>query len=170
VALQPHCQKMSTTDADRIFHSHGHTCQEIFTVRYGRFVAVAERGYLTRESSVDVRGADLRGRFHRCVDAVVWPRTHADIVAIVRRTTPSSPPLSPPPLSPLLQVRLAALHNVVIIPFGGGTSVSGAGAPPFNNYSLKPVISTPTTTPDPPPQWNALTARAGRSCRSTRTT
>ena len=43
VALQPHCQKMSTADADRIFHSHGHTCQEIFTVRYGRYVAVAER-------------------------------------------------------------------------------------------------------------------------------
>ena len=59
VAVQPHCQKLSTSDADRTFHSHGHTCQEIYTVRYDKF--------------------------HRCVDAVIWPRTHADIVAIVPR-------------------------------------------------------------------------------------
>jgi hypothetical protein len=67
LALQPHCQKMSVADADRIFHSHGHTCQEIYTLRYGKF--------------------------HRCVDAVVWPRTHADIVAIVRRFCPPARPM-----------------------------------------------------------------------------
>lgn len=45
------------------------------------------------------------GSFARIPDLVVWPTSHEDVVTLV--------------LS-------AASHNVVIIPFGGGTSVSGA--------------------------------------------
>ncbi|XP_075558835.1 alkyldihydroxyacetonephosphate synthase isoform X1 [Dermacentor variabilis] len=45
------------------------------------------------------------GSFARIPDLVVWPLCHEDVVSLVS---------------------LASLHNVVIIPFGGGTSVSGA--------------------------------------------
>lgn len=74
------CSKqISFTDADRLFHAHGHTCQEIYALRFGKL--------------------------RRIPDAVVWPSCHAEVEAIVK---------------------LANLHNVVLIPFGGGTSVSGA--------------------------------------------
>ncbi|UYV80185.1 AGPS [Cordylochernes scorpioides] len=46
-----------------------------------------------------------REEFPRIPDLVVWPECHDDVVKIVD---------------------LATLHNVVVIPFGGGTSVSGA--------------------------------------------
>lgn len=45
------------------------------------------------------------GRFPRIPDIVLWPKCHDDVVGIVE---------------------LATKHGVVIIPFGGGTSVSGA--------------------------------------------
>ncbi|XP_064477698.1 alkyldihydroxyacetonephosphate synthase, peroxisomal-like isoform X2 [Ornithodoros turicata] len=45
------------------------------------------------------------GTFQRIPDIIVWPRCHDDVVFLVD---------------------LANMHNVVIIPFGGGTSVSGA--------------------------------------------
>ena len=57
----------------------GQTCQEVYTLRYGR-----------------------PGRIP---DAVVWPENSAQVETIVKA---------------------AQEHNVVIIPFGGGTTVSGA--------------------------------------------
>ncbi|KAG4080044.1 hypothetical protein HA402_006356 [Bradysia odoriphaga] len=45
------------------------------------------------------------GTFPRIPDLVLWPRCHADVVQIVK---------------------LAHEHNVTVIPFGGGTSVSGS--------------------------------------------
>ncbi|CAH1241220.1 AGPS [Branchiostoma lanceolatum] len=45
------------------------------------------------------------GRFKRVPDVVVWPSSHDDVVKIVR---------------------LATKHDVCIIPYGGGTTVSGA--------------------------------------------
>lgn len=45
------------------------------------------------------------GTFPRIPDLVLWPQCHADVVQIVK---------------------LAHEHNVTVIPFGGGTSVSGS--------------------------------------------
>ncbi|XP_065838679.1 alkyldihydroxyacetonephosphate synthase, peroxisomal-like [Oscarella lobularis] len=64
---------------DRLFHSHGHTCHEIFALRHDTI--------------------------KRVPDLVVWPESHEDVEKLVRA---------------------ACLSNVCLIPFGGGTSVSGA--------------------------------------------
>mmetsp|Transcript_16129 Transcript_16129/g.40792 ORF Transcript_16129/g.40792 Transcript_16129/m.40792 type:complete len:498 (-) Transcript_16129:3473-4966(-) len=66
-------------DDERMFHGHGHTCQELFKLRYENL--------------------------ERVPDAVVYPRSHHDVEAIVKA---------------------ANEHNICIIPFGGGTSVSDA--------------------------------------------
>jgi len=71
--------RISFDNKDRNFHGHGHTCQEIHALRFGRL--------------------------HRVPDVVVWPGSHEDVERIVQQ---------------------AALHNVCVIPYGGGTSVSGA--------------------------------------------
>ena len=71
----------SAWDADsRVFHSHGHTCREIFALRNGTSLG-------------------------RCVDVVLWPTNHSDVVKIVSA---------------------ASEHNVCIVPYGGGTSVTAA--------------------------------------------
>jgi len=70
---------VATDDQERVFHSHGHTLEEIFRLRHGACERVA--------------------------DLVVYPGTHAHVVAIVAA---------------------ANKHGVVIIPFGGGTSVTNA--------------------------------------------
>mmetsp|Transcript_21955 Transcript_21955/g.57325 ORF Transcript_21955/g.57325 Transcript_21955/m.57325 type:complete len:629 (-) Transcript_21955:93-1979(-) len=70
---------LSFDGEDRLFRSHGHTCQEIWALRHGR-----------------------PGRIP---DAVIWPEHHDHVEAIVRA---------------------ANEYDVVIIPFGGGTTVSGA--------------------------------------------
>eukprot|EP00038_Savillea_parva_P014514 m.11169 g.11169 ORF g.11169 m.11169 type:complete len:635 (-) comp2826_c0_seq1:26-1930(-) len=70
---------LSFDNEDRLFRSHGHTCQEIFALRHGRP--------------------------GRVPDAVIWPEHHDHVEAIVKA---------------------AHEHNTVIIPFGGGTTVSGA--------------------------------------------
>ena len=51
------------------------------------------------------------GNFPRIPDVVAWPESHDDVVRLVE---------------------LAKKHNVAIIPFGGGTSVSGALSCPEN--------------------------------------
>jgi alkyldihydroxyacetonephosphate synthase len=71
--------RVATDDQERVFHSHGHTLEEIFRLRHGAC--------------------------ERIPDLVVYPGTHAHVVAIVAA---------------------ANQHNVVIIPFGGGTSVTNA--------------------------------------------
>eukprot|EP00037_Helgoeca_nana_P000215 m.20724 g.20724 ORF g.20724 m.20724 type:complete len:644 (-) comp10276_c0_seq1:201-2132(-) len=78
-AVEGHHSGLSYDNEDRLFRSHGHTCQEIFALRHGRP--------------------------GRVPDAVIWPEHHDHVEAIVRA---------------------ANAHNVVLIPFGGGTSVSGA--------------------------------------------
>ena len=77
-AIKGLCQ-LSFEAADRVFHSHGHTCDEIFALRHGRV--------------------------GRCVDAVAWPENHDQVEKLVG---------------------LCASHNVCLIPFGGGTTVTGA--------------------------------------------
>eukprot|EP00047_Mylnosiga_fluctuans_P001244 m.219489 g.219489 ORF g.219489 m.219489 type:complete len:616 (-) comp10175_c0_seq1:82-1929(-) len=70
---------ISADAEDRVFRSHGHTCQEIFTLRHGKP--------------------------GRVPDLVVFPLCHDHVEAIVKA---------------------AVKHNVVLIPFGGGTTVTGA--------------------------------------------
>jgi alkyldihydroxyacetonephosphate synthase len=72
-------RKWSMTGPDRLFHGHGHTCQELFALRYGHLARVP--------------------------DLVVWPSSHDEVVALVA---------------------CAQAHDVVLIPFGGGTTVSHA--------------------------------------------
>ena len=68
-------------DADaRIFHAHGHTCREIFTLRSGKSPP-------------------------RVPDVVIWPQSHEEVEKLVQS---------------------ACDHDVCIVPYGGGTSVTGA--------------------------------------------
>ncbi|KAK3596239.1 hypothetical protein CHS0354_030884 [Potamilus streckersoni] len=62
------------------------------------------------------------GRFDRIPDLVIWPTCHNDVVKIVE---------------------LACRHNVVIIPFGGGTSVSSALECPANETRM--IVSLDTS-------------------------
>lgn len=83
---------VTTEDSCRLFHSHGHTAQEIYTLRYGYII--------------------------RVVDAVVYPSCEEDVCTIARE---------------------ASAKNVVIIPFGGGTSVTMAVLPPPEES--RPIVS-----------------------------
>lgn len=71
--------KISWSDIDRIDHAHGHSMHDIYILRYGKF--------------------------DRVPDAVVFPRSHAEVEAIVAT---------------------AVENNVVLIPYGGGTTVTHA--------------------------------------------
>ncbi|XP_022253621.1 alkyldihydroxyacetonephosphate synthase, peroxisomal-like [Limulus polyphemus] len=62
------------------------------------------------------------GNFKRIPDLVVWPTSHDDVVEIVKTVNK---------------------HNVVIIPFGGGTSVSGALECPEDEKRM--IVSLDTT-------------------------
>ncbi|XP_003384906.1 PREDICTED: alkyldihydroxyacetonephosphate synthase, peroxisomal-like [Amphimedon queenslandica] len=99
-AVRPHSVAISTDADDRLFHSHGHTCHELFILRSGK---------------IDIR----------LVDAVVWPGCHDHVAKIVQ---------------------LASLHNICIIPFGGGTNVSGALECPSDER--RPIISLDMTEMD----------------------
>lgn len=68
----------SQSPRQRVHHSHGHTCQEIYALR--------------------------NGVLPRLVDVVVWPTSHEETELVVAAA-----------------VRL----NIGLIPFGGGTSVTG---------------------------------------------
>eukprot|EP00051_Salpingoeca_urceolata_P007868 m.101232 g.101232 ORF g.101232 m.101232 type:complete len:756 (-) comp15448_c0_seq3:111-2378(-) len=87
--IEGHHAGLSTQTEDRLFHSHGHTCEEMFVLRHG-----------------------TPGRVP---DAVVWPGSHANVEAIVAA---------------------AAKHNICIIPFGGGTTVTGAVQCPENEHRM----------------------------------
>ncbi|XP_071442317.1 alkylglycerone-phosphate synthase [Hetaerina americana] len=63
-----------------------------------------------------------KGHFARIVDIVVWPACHSDVVKVVE---------------------LANRYNVVVIPFGGGTSVTGAVSCPENES--RTIVSLDTT-------------------------
>ena len=73
----------------RVFHSHGHTLEEMFALR--------------------------NDMLPRVVDVVVWPGSHAHVERIVAA---------------------AHEHNVVIIPFGGGTSVTAGVQPPTDETRM----------------------------------
>ncbi|RWS24281.1 alkyldihydroxyacetonephosphate synthase-like protein [Leptotrombidium deliense] len=88
--------KYSFDGKDRLFRAHGHSLQEIFALR--------------------------EGRFERIPDIVVWPTCHEDVVKIVE---------------------LASQNNVVVIPFGGGTSVSGAVTCPSDEQRM--IVSLDTS-------------------------
>ncbi|RVE45389.1 hypothetical protein evm_009961 [Chilo suppressalis] len=60
-------------------------------------------------------------KFPRIPDAVIWPETHEQVVEIVE---------------------CASRHRFVIIPFGGGTSVSGAVTCPSNERRPILVLDT----------------------------
>ncbi|XP_023221447.1 alkyldihydroxyacetonephosphate synthase, peroxisomal-like [Centruroides sculpturatus] len=62
------------------------------------------------------------GRFERIPDIVIWPKCHLDVTKIVQ---------------------LATKHNVVVIPFGGGTSVSGGLECPPEEHRM--IISLDTS-------------------------
>eukprot|EP00916_Digyalum_oweni_P008394 GHVL01014075.1.p1 GENE.GHVL01014075.1~~GHVL01014075.1.p1 ORF type:complete len:601 (-),score=76.36 GHVL01014075.1:107-1909(-) len=76
---------LSTSNEDRVRHSHGHTQQELWDLRHGKL--------------------------SRLPDAVLYPNNHDDVVKIVK---------------------MAVNHNVMIIPYGGGTSVTLGLACPAN--------------------------------------
>lgn len=78
-AIKGHYARVADSDKERLFHAHGHTCQEVYALRFGEFA--------------------------RIPDLVVWPGSHEHVEAIVKA---------------------AVEHDVVIIPFGGGTSVTQA--------------------------------------------
>ncbi len=82
-AVRDHYKSISFDPYVRVFHSHGHTLEEMFALR--------------------------NAALPRVVDVVIWPENHAQVEKIVKA---------------------AHEHNVVIIPFGGGTSVTNAVSPP----------------------------------------
>ena len=85
------CYKEIYTDPQcRLYHGHGHTCQEIFELRHHETTK-------------------------RMPDVVVYPGSHDHVVEIMKA---------------------AVKFNVVIIPYGGGTSVSGALECPENEKRM----------------------------------
>lgn len=78
-AIEGHFVRLSFEGLERLGHSHGHTVQELWALRYEKL--------------------------DRIVDVVIYPGRVEDVEAIVKA---------------------AHDHNAVIIPFGGGTSVSCA--------------------------------------------
>jgi alkyldihydroxyacetonephosphate synthase len=83
------CDEINFNERDRLFHSHGHTLNEIFWLRHKHL--------------------------ERIVDAVVYTKSHEEVEEIVK---------------------LANQYNVVIIPFGGGTSVTNALSCPKNEERM----------------------------------
>jgi len=81
---------------DRLLRAHGHTMDELFMLRYGKF--------------------------ERIPDLVVWPTTQAEVEILVK---------------------LACKHNVAIIPYGGGTSVTWALMCPTNENRM--IVSLDTS-------------------------
>ena len=78
-AIEGQYVRFDTSDEERLFHGHGHTCQEIYTLRFGNF--------------------------KRIPDVVLYPGSHEHVEKIIGA---------------------ANKYNVMVIPFGGGTSVSQA--------------------------------------------
>lgn len=86
--------EVATSPEERLYHGHGHTCYEIFQLRYGRL--------------------------SRLPDAVLYPKCHEDVEAIVGAATK---------------------HGVCIIPFGGGTSVALGVAVPEGELRMVATVS-----------------------------
>lgn len=76
-AIKGKVDEINTNKGTRIFHSHGHTVQELFFLRYSRLP--------------------------RVVDYVIYITSHEQAECLIKAATD---------------------HNVVLIPFGGGTNVT----------------------------------------------
>ncbi len=119
-AIEGHFAAISFDDKERVNHAHGQTLEEMFTLR--------------------------NGEFERVPDCVIWPQKHEHVEIIVKGSTKLSP--SGPlflinfnrlsPLYPLLLLcpSAACAHNVCLIPFGGGTTVSKAVKCPENEKRM----------------------------------
>lgn len=88
--------EISIDDAQRIHHSHGHSLQEMFALRYGRL--------------------------DRVVDCVIFVSSHEQAETLVG---------------------LAMKHNVVLVPYGGGTNVTQALL--LNSSEPRMVVSVDMT-------------------------
>lgn len=88
--------EMSDIGDERLFRAHGQSLHDIWTLRCGQF--------------------------ERIPDLVLWPKSHDDVVEIIKYATK---------------------YNVVIIPFGGGTAVSGAVTCPSNEK--RAIVSLDTS-------------------------
>ncbi|KAL7024101.1 hypothetical protein ACKWTF_012903 [Chironomus riparius] len=85
----------SITGEDRLVRCHGQTLHDIYCLR--------------------------NGKFERIPDLILWPKSHEEVVKIVK---------------------LATENNICIIPFGGGTSVSGSITCPQDEKRCITVIDT----------------------------
>ncbi|XP_053971193.1 alkyldihydroxyacetonephosphate synthase isoform X1 [Hylaeus volcanicus] len=94
-AIQELNIEYSTKGIDRFFRAHGHTVREIFILKHGMF--------------------------KRIPDIVLWPKSHEDVVKIIK---------------------LCARYGSVCIPFGGGTSVSCACSCPANERRTIILLDT----------------------------
>jgi FAD/FMN-containing dehydrogenase len=63
--------KIETTDKDRLFHGHGHTCEDIFRLRYGNFKRVPDLVFFIYNLIEFIR------------IQVIWPGKHEDVEKIV---------------------------------------------------------------------------------------
>lgn len=89
---------ISTDDETRLLHGHGHSCQEIFALRYGKF--------------------------NRIPDLVIYPGEHSHVERLVKLVAEEFP------------------NEVMIIPYGGGTTVSQALLCPENEERF--IVSVDT--------------------------
>ncbi len=87
--IKDNYSRISFSGPERLLHTHGHTAEEMFRLKFGKF--------------------------ERVPDAVVWPSSHEQCEVIVRA---------------------AQKHNVVLIPYGGGTSVAHALIPPVDEKRM----------------------------------
>jgi hypothetical protein len=102
--IEGKCARIETDRMQCIRHCHGHTAQ----VSCNMFPRLYHRPVLTLCFSLLILQEIYRlryGTFERIPDVVVWPNSHDQVQFILD---------------------LANKHNVVIIPFGGGTSVTEA--------------------------------------------
>ena len=76
-ALGQNYSRISFEGKERMMHSHGHSMQEVWALR--------------------------SGKFERFADVVIYPETQEHVETIVH---------------------LAHKHNVVVVPYGGGTNVT----------------------------------------------
>lgn len=88
-AIKGAYSRISFSSQERLLHVHGHTAEEMFKLKFGKF--------------------------DRTPDVVVWPESHEQCEVIVKA---------------------AQAHDVVLIPYGGGTSVAHALIPPADEKRM----------------------------------
>jgi alkyldihydroxyacetonephosphate synthase len=132
-AVEGHHGGMSFDGEDRLFRSHGHTCQEIFALRHGRPGRIPD-AVIWPEHHDHVRVCVCVCVCAVCVCACVCVCVRVCVCVCACPADAPSPTHTRTHCHTCLYlcaqvdaiVRAADAHNVVIIPFGGGTTVSGA--------------------------------------------